>query len=61
MIYSMIIILQLRMCNVNEIKNEETFFSINKIHIHILSRKKSENFRFFSEKSKIIKNLKMIL
>ena len=25
----MIIILQLRMCNINDIKNEETFFSIN--------------------------------
>ena len=29
MVYSMIIILQLRMCNINEIKNEETFFAIN--------------------------------
>ena len=30
MVYYMIIILQLRMRNINEIKNEETFFSINR-------------------------------
>ena len=29
MVYSMILILQLRMCNINEIKNVETFFSLN--------------------------------
>ena len=34
MVYSMIIILQLRMCNINEIKNEETFFSINQNPSH---------------------------
>ena len=29
MVYSMIIILQLRSCNINEIKNEKTFFLIS--------------------------------